>query len=209
MQVVYPPRPEGRILPDRLPAYEKTGKWVVQRKFNGTRNNVYVHGDTVKLFHKGRPHQQFTLTKGVREEILSLNFDRSKEYWLDSELLNAKTKNSAYKSKIVLYDVLQAGRYLFGAPDLLGRLAILDRICNHPQQKEPNLGIALRVTDNIWMAETFDQNFTDRFNDFIKNDEIEGVVLKRKDSVIKDYGKKEYEVSWQIRCRKPTKNYNF
>lgn len=209
MEIVYPPRPEGRILPDRLPFYEESGKWVVQRKFNGTRIVVYVHGQTVRLLHKGQPTKQFRLTEGLKSEILSLNIDPSLVYWLDGELLDAKTKTSAYKGKIVLYDVLQAGRYFFGAPNLLGRLAVLDDICRHPTIKEPNLGIALRVTDNVWMAETFNSDFTNRFKDFLKHDEIEGLVLKQKDSTIKDYGKKEYNVPWQIRCRKPNANYNF
>ena len=207
MEVIYPPRPESRILPARLPEFEKTGRWVVQRKFNGTRIQVYVHNGTVRLLHKGERPKQFILTTGLKSEILSLNLDPALVYWLDGELMDAKTKTSAYKGKIVLYDVLQAGRYFFGAPNLMGRLAVLDEICKHPTEKEPNLGIALRVTPNVWMAETFTTDFSKRFKDFILHNEIEGLVLKQKDSVIKNYGKKEYDVPWQIRCRKPNKLY--
>ena len=109
MEAVYPPRPKSRILPARLPSYEKTGKWVVQRKFNGTRINVYIHGDAVRLFHKGRSPRQFHLTERLKCEILSLKLDPNSAYWLDGELLDAKTKTPAYKGTVVLSDVLQAG----------------------------------------------------------------------------------------------------
>ncbi|RDJ35103.1 MAG: hypothetical protein DWQ19_09725 [Crenarchaeota archaeon] len=207
IEVVYPPRPEGKIAPNRLVAYEKTGRWVAQRKFNGTHIVLYVHGDTVKLGHKGREPKQFRLTGNLKNEILNLNFDPNLKYWLDGELLDAKTKSPGYKGKIVLYDLIQAGKYFFGGPTLLGRLKLLNEICRQPQVKEPGLGIALAATENIWMAETFDHDFSERFKDFLSSDEIEGLVLKKKDSVIKNYGKKEYEVNWLIRCRKPTKNY--
>ena len=38
---------------------------------------------------------------------------------------------------------------------------------------------------------------------FIAHDEIEGLVLRKKNSSITNAGSKEYDVSWIIRCRKP------
>jgi len=208
-QVLYPPRPKGRMLPSELSGYDKTGKWVAQRKFNGTRTLVHVFGSHVCLQSRyGDSHKNFQLNAQLREEILSLALDKNLEYWLDGEILDAKTKNPDYKGKIVLFDVLQEGSYLFGGPDLLQRYENLKIICKNPQEKEPG-GLALKVTPNIWLAETFSKDFVDLFQDFIDNDEIEGLVLKKRNSVIDNVGSKEYEISWQIRCRKPHKNYNF
>lgn len=210
MKFIFPPRPIGKIDPSQLPDYEKTGKWIAQRKFNGTRNVINVFNGNVEMFERtGKKHSQFVLTKEIKQEILSLKIDKNLDYRFDSEILNAKTSNAAYKQKIVLFDILTyESRYLFGAPKLLERYEILKKICGSPTQHEPN-GIALRISEHVWLAENFYDNFTQRYKEFILREEIEGLVLKLKDSVIDNIGLKEYEIAWQIRCRKKSKNYNF
>lgn len=210
MQIIYPPRPKGKIPPHRLASYQETNKWVVQRKFNGTHIVLYVEGDSCCLLNRQGKPADFKLTKAFRDEIFSLGLDRSLKYWFDGELLDKKTKTAEYKEKIILFDILQAGRYLFGSPNLLERQEILKEICHFPKEKEPNRGIALRVTNGIWLAETFSENFVDRYKDFIDMPEIEGLVLKRKDSTLDNFGQQEYEVDWLIRCRKENqKSYRF
>lgn len=210
MNVLYPPRPKGRILPTQLGGYEKTGKWLVQRKFNGTRILLNVKGGKIGILNRhGEPPKLFSLSATHRAEILSLNLDPAKEYWFDGELLDHKTITPAFKGRIVLFDILQAGDYFFGSPNLEDRYDLLKNICRNPTDLEPNLGIALQATPNIWLAQNFYENFESRFQDFLEHPEIEGCVLKQKKSCIDNLGKKEYEVGWQIRCRKPHKNYNF
>ena len=204
MKILYPPRPKGRITPNQLGVYEDSGKWVVQRKFNGTRILVHILGNEVYILNRhGEAPKQFTLTANLKKEFLSLDLDKNLEYWLDGELLDAKTRNVCYKGKIVLFDVLQTGKYLFSGPTLLARQKILEKICRSPEKLEPNAGLALQVTENIWMAQTFLDNFKLRFEEFLSHDEIEGLVLKKIDSKIDNFGHKQYEVGWQIRCRKP------
>ena len=213
MSIIYPPRPKGKITPGDLPRYERMGKWVVQRKFNGTRNLVHISSDRkVNLYSRhGEKHKTFQPTTAVLEELLSLNLETGKEYWLDSELLHAKTSSADYKSRIILFDVLQAGRYFFGRPNQMERLKILGQICKSPTEHEPFNGLALQVSPHIWMAETFASGFADRFQDHIETDEIEGLVLRKKESSLKNYGSSPYEVTWLLRCRKPHQggSYNF
>jgi hypothetical protein len=91
------------------------------------------------------------------------------------------------------------------------RLQMLADICGHPTVMETGHGIALQVTEHVWMADTYYSNFVDRFQELLTWDEIEGLVLKRKDSVLNNIGTKEHDVTWMIRCRKPHGggNYNF
>lgn len=208
---MYPPRPKHRIRPAELPKFEAQGRWVVQRKYNGTRTLLHVTPERVVeawTRHQTR-HEQWTMSQDVVQQILSLRLIPGQEYWLDGELLHSKTKTPQYKNRIVLFDVLQAGHYLFGSPNLLGRYEILQQICGFPTKKEPFKGIALAVTDNIWLAETYYSNFVEIWNEYIDLPEIEGLVLKRPDSVLDTFGTRETEVSWQIRCRKEHKNYSF
>lgn len=215
MAFIYPPKPFGKIahmggtsLSKQLAEYEKTGEWLAERKYNGTRNLIYVTDGEVSLARPGVEHKQFSPSRELLKEIKSLNLETGRNYILDGELLDRKTSTPQYKGKIVLYDVLMAGSYLFGSPNLEGRYRILQDICRYPTEREGAVGIALRVTDNIWMAETFYDHFYDRFNDFIGHPEIEGLVLKRKASSLDNFGQKPYDVTWQIRVRKPSKNYS-
>lgn len=208
---MFPPRPKHRIRPAELPKYDRQGTWVAQRKFNGTRTVLHVlaEGKVAAWTRHNTPHKQWQLTDVVARQILDLDIEPGKEYWFDAELLHNKTTDQRYKNRLVLFDVLQAGRYLFGGPTLSERYALLQRICRSPKEMEPGAGIALAVSENVWLAETFTGDFADRFQDFIDMDEIEGLVLKNATSVIDNFGRKEYEVNWQLRCRKEHKNYIF
>jgi hypothetical protein len=53
------------------------------------------------------------------------------------------------------------------------------------------------------MAQTWADHFVDRFNESLGNPRLEGLVLRRKDSSLDNFGDKEYETTNVIRCRKP------
>ena len=210
MRYFWPPRAKLCINWESLPEWEAKKKWVAQRKFNGTHNLIHVlPSGEVELFNRhGERHRQFQLSDTLRKEILSLHFQPGLEYWIDSELLDAKTTTPAYKSKIVMFDMLFAGKSLF-LENQMGRLDILRAICRDPEELEPNAGIALRVTDNLWMAETFFSNFILEYKRFIDRSEIEGLVLRDIRANLTVGGGKEETVDWILRCRKPHKNYAF
>lgn len=206
---IYPPRPKGKVDPNLLPTYEAQNKWLVQRKFNGQRNLIHVNAKGYVFLYgqDGEPHQNFIPSKYLIDEISSLGFHAGLEYWLDSELLHAKTSTSLYKSKIIVFDLLQfEGKYMFMSPTLIQRQRMLFDFCGQPAKLEPG-GLAFEVTPHVFLAESWTNNFMSRYKDHIEKPEIEGLVLKRKDSVLDSYGKSSYEVDWQIRCRKPSGKY--
>lgn len=213
MPVLFPPHPESKISDNKLDSYEKSGNWLAQRKFNGTHVVVYISKDrnVSILTRHGTPPKLFSLKKSHVDQILSLDLEDGKDYWLDGELLDHKTKNKEYKNKIVFFDVLHAGRYLIKNHTQSERIGILKKICRNPVLLEPNKGIALKVTEDIWMAETWDRDFRTHYEEFLDLDEIEGLILRKSDSVINNFGQKKYDVSWIVRCRKPHSggNYNF
>jgi ATP-dependent DNA ligase len=208
MRILYPPHPCVKIHSTELPSFESTGRWVAQYKLNGTRNLIHIlPNGQIELFNRhGIHHRQFQLTATLENEIRSLRIQPGLEYWLDGELLNAKTTTPAYKGRIVLFDVLFSGRYLFGI-DQLTRLDLLRKICGNPEVPEPNLGLALQATQNIWMLQSWDSDFAQHYERFIDQPEVEGLVLRQKKSQLDNLGTKMYDVTWIIRCRKPTRNY--
>jgi hypothetical protein len=90
------------------------------------------------------------------------------------------------------------------------RLEILREVCGDPKELEPG-GLALKITDRVWMAETFLDHFVDRFNEAFDNPKLEGLVLRKRKATLDHFGNAEYETTSMIRCRKPfadDKGYN-
>jgi ATP-dependent DNA ligase len=213
MPVIFPPHPDSKISDHKLEEYEKSGKWVVQRKFNGTHVVIHVSRDRLVsiLTRHGTPPKLFSLKKTHIDQILSLDLEEGKDYWFDGELLGHKTKNKNYKDKIILFDLLHEGEYLIKKANQAERIKMLNKICRNPSVREPGEGIALKITEDIWMAETWANGFRTHFDELLKMDEIEGLILRKADSFIDNFGQKEYDVPWIVRCRKPHSggNYNF
>lgn len=201
VQIIYPPRPLGNMPPSELPQYEASGRWLAQRKFHGSRAVMYIGADreVVLASRHGKAFGKFQLTKDFSQEIVeSLSLEKGKSYWLDGELLN---KQVGATNELVLFDVLQAGRYLFGRPTQLERLHILSGICNNPKRLCKSK-VAFQVSPRLWMAQTFSDNFVDRYQEAFGNPVLEGLVLRRATASLDHFGSKEYVTPHLIRCRK-------
>ena len=201
---IYPPRPQSRILPDQLPDEERRGIWCWQYKYNGDRCIAIVEKSATgrKITFANR-HGKFTPSTKLgtlRKELSSKNFVLPVgTHYLDGELISGDI--------LILYDVLQLTQYLFGKT-LEERYRLLSEVCGNPS--EPCVDeFALKVTDHVWMAPMGDSDFVQNFNRYITHKLIEGLVLKRKGSILDNWGSTEYEIDWQLRCRKPSKNYTY
>lgn len=202
MRIIYPPRPQGKISPTQLPTLEKRQKYVAQRKFRGARNLIHrsTKGEISMYSRHGRKHLRYKMPSELKKELSALNFEKGEEYWLDSELMDPRIPHV-----VILFDVLQAGKYLYGVSQM-ERLDLLRKICNNPQShSEPD--ISLCVSKHVWLAEHWTVGFSQRFEEALTNDLIEGLVLREKESILDNWGVSEYEIAWQLRVRKPGPNY--
>ncbi len=220
------PAPNIKITPEMLPQHEAHGAWVAQRKFNGTHVVVWVHQNNVGIWNrKGEPLSTYQLTEEMRRCLLyGLDRDYDTEYVLDGELLHTKaklktTQRQAVENTIVFYDVLYAGRNLTTLTTL-ERLDLLYKIA--PPDELETKGRAFKVEtcgeSHIWVAETFYDEFSYHFWEMYEyNDrgedlypEIEGLVLKQKNSKNTSIGTRPNDVTWMVRCRKTKENmYQF
>lgn len=210
MPIIYPPRPKGAVPPLELPYFEGQELWCVQPKFNGSRTVIHISpSDIVNAYSRhGRPHLGYEMPLSLKKEILALPGRKAGvEYWLDGELL-LKTKALDTKGKLVLFDILQEGRYFFGSPNQVERLEILKRVCGNPTELDPWRKMGYLVSENILMAPTFFSNFKKEF-DTDRGEEVEGLVLRKRNSTIDNFGNKEYKVNSIIRCRKEGKHWGF
>lgn len=201
VKIIYPPRPKGKMLFSDLPYYEQTGKWVAQRKFRGSRAVIHISANREIILgnRHGSTFAKFSLDSKYREEILSgLDLQVGMEYWLDGELMNKDVNAS---NEIILFDVLAVGKYLFGNMTQIDRLQVLNSICRNPVDLCASQ-IALHVTSRVWMAQTFFSGFLDRFKESLPISQLEGLVLRKKNSTLDNFGHSEYETTNLIRCRK-------
>lgn len=206
MRYIYPPRPVGKTTFTDLPFFEKSGNWIVQRKYNGTRNLIYrdLTGKISFFNRHGCLQNSFSPRNSLMESFKILNFKNNIEYVLDSELMK---RTSYTESFVVLFDILVDGNYLFNNPDQMGRLEILHKLCGNP--KEETIW-GYKIGDGLYLARFWENNFLAEYENVIKISEIEGLMLRKKTSGLDNYGYREYCTSTQVRCRKQKLNgYNF
>lgn len=198
---IYPPRAERVLPPARLPREEKRGVWLWQHKFNGDRCVVRVENGKIYLSNRhGRFHHTGFCPK-LGKELLSLDLPQGTTL-LDGELLHPQRDQT-----VVLFDVLQYRDYLYGVKQL-ERLSLLEAICRRPSQA-CEIGIALQVTEHVWMARWGDCDFVAHYQEYIASKFIEGLILRKREAALDRWGEIGYEVDWMVRCRKPSKNYRF
>jgi ATP-dependent DNA ligase len=210
MKFIFPPRPRLTIPPNDLGRYE-TGEWIAQPKYNGSRILIQITVDKKVFFwnRHGGIHKIYNAPLSVVNTFASMLIDG--EIWLDGELLN-KTKSVNTKHKFVLYDILVFNSiYLFGKPDQVDRFELLRKICGNPVELEKVCGgkLGFVVSEDIFLSHIFESEFLDHFNSYSDFDEVEGLVLRKKNSVIANFGNKEYDCNWLIRCRRSNKNCEF
>lgn len=225
---IFPPHPFSalKIPPETLHQYEAQGVWLAQRKFNGSHAIIWVYQDQVAMWNRrGIPFSTYRITENMKKCFLyGLNRDYDTEYVFDGELLHTKAKlqttgKQAVENVVVLFDILFEGKHLSNHT-VLDRLDLLRKIAP-PGGLEPK-NRAFFVTNygesQIWLAETFFDDFSYHFwemNDI--NDkgidmhpEIEGLMLKSKESKNTAIGTRPNEVNWMVRCRKNKKKlYQF
>lgn len=217
---LYPQHPKSGILtaPQQLDDYEAQGHWLAQLKFQGSNSILWVYNDEFMLWNRqGEPFTLYKAKESMRDCIRHLKLTPDTEYVFNGELLHTKAKSKttnkqAVSDCIVLFDILYIGRYL-NTESLEQRLVLLNNICGDPQaldKDKQGLVVVQQEESQIWMAETFWDEFAYNFWRFVEEDSqkndryplIEGLMLKRKGSTNVGFGTKPTDVTWMTRCRK-------
>ena len=175
--------------------------WSAELKFNGDRLCLQKHSDPTPWkqfdgFVFANRHKdylkRFEPSKTLLDELKSLNLPDGTQ--LDGELLHFHTK--AIKFKIVFYDIYVLGGKQITEP-LYARRNILTDI------------FAGRKFNHLSISEQHASDFSNLFNEVIKREEIEGLVMKDARGKITFNTTASNDVTWQFKCRKSSKNYAF
>jgi hypothetical protein len=202
---IFPPRPEYVISPDKLESYE--GNYCGQPKMNGACTIIFIKGDELRYF--GR-HQNENLSnfKLKLEDLKILNSNNSEWNVIVGEYMN-KNQNGIdgkpWNHKFVIFDILvYNGEYLLGST-FEERVSLLDTLFGTESEND----YLYKITENVFRVKTFYTNFAEKWNEIVKIGMLEGFVLKKKLAKLERGLSEKNNVLWQLKSRKPTKNYNF
>jgi ATP-dependent DNA ligase len=200
---LYPPRPEDKILPDHLPFYEKHGWWA-QIKKNGTCSILGV-GPTGEIYTQTRHGEDHKLWKPSEESLRPFK-DRANGKWrvYVVEVLDAKT--SHIKDTIYIHDIIVNDGTILEGTTFAERQDLLLEI--FPEYIGEGFGYN-KVTEKVWLATIIKHDFKWVFDSINDPKVDEGLVIKDPKQNLTQMWRKGSNVSWQLKCRKPTKNYGY
>lgn len=202
---IYPPRPEFKIRPESLVKYD-TGEYIAEPKLNGSNMQIYFNN---KMVHKiMNRHKELLLNKLNSSEIISI-YRGTGEMVLNGEYMNKSKKDekqNIFNNKFVIFDILVLnGMHLTGTTYIERYNMLLDL---YPEKKDYNEYL-YQISENIFIVKYFDKNFFNLYQKLTNIDMLEGLVLKKKYGKLEQGTREKNNTGWQIKCRKPTKNYNF
>ena len=117
----------------------------------------------------------------------------------------ADEQSKETNGRLVLFDVIWYNNKSLVGTKAIERQELLRKI--FPTQRYNDW--IDRVSENLFMVKNFDKDFLNLYNDMTKHAVYEGLVLKRRDGVLRPGSTEKNNMDWQIKCRKETKNYTF
>jgi len=191
MNFVYPPRPEKAIARDLIKFYERR-EWIAQIKKNGTCSVVAIDADRkVEYWNRqGEAHKAWT----PHPEVSGF-FSSFPDSYFVFELLHSKggdVRDTAY-----VFDVLR-----LTGDDLVGTTF---------GARQDALSKIGAWTDKVSMAKCHTQDLTGLYDSLEHVGSVldEGIVLKNPEATLEFCGREGTNSGWQVKCRRPTKNFGF
>lgn len=200
---LWPPRPDNAIPDNMLSLYDDLG-WVSQVKKNGTCSVIAVSPERkiVAMNRHMEPHKLWSPTPASSAAFQ--NLPGTGWYVFVGELLHSKVAGGPRDTNYV-FDILVAdGEYLVGKT-LADRLAILDNLFPKSISETTSHRV---ITPNTWVAKTHTIPARELFQG-LRADEDEGIVLKNPNATLGYCLRKTSNTDWQVKCRRPHKNFGF
>lgn len=200
---LYPPRPSIKTTPSSILTYEKMG-WIGQPKLNGSCGVLFCAANFSKLM--SRHSKSFTREPIPAKDLGGERGDHFTVYVGEYMNKSKKALDGSPLNGFVIFDILvYDGIYLTNST-FSERQKILDKIL----LAEDYDGFIDKVKGNDYLYRV--KNFTnlkDTYNNIISIDMYEGLVMKNPNAPLKPGYRQNNNTNWQVKVRKPTKNYSF
>ncbi len=204
---IYPPRPKNCIPPNNIKMWDN-GMMIAQPKMNGS--NCLIFTDGKQVFAMNRHSQRLTNFQLSKEEILGL-YKPDMSGWLviNGEYMNKSKldeKGLVFNHKLIIFDILVWNGYHLVGKSFQERIELLDNLYGTDQSEKQYL---FKVSENVYRVKTYESDFTNLYNNLIKIDMYEGLVMKRKSAKLELGTTENNNSKSQVKARKATKNYKF
>ena len=205
---IFPPRPDNAAPATDIERYDN-GSMLGQAKSNGSNCLIFTDGNTMHVMN--RHNELLTKFQISKEEVINNLFKCDVGKWmvLNGEYMN-KSQNDengkVFNHKLVLYDIL-----VYNSVHLLGwsndqRVNFMHELYGKNESDKPYY---YGISENIYMNITYYGEFAKLYNEMIKTDMIEGLVLKRRSAKLEPGRTEKNNNKSMVKFRKPTKNYKF
>jgi hypothetical protein len=203
---IFPPRPKNAIPVDELDFWDNN-TLLSQPKLNGSNSLIFTNGEKVIVMN--RHNQTLTNVRVSTDEIKGIYRGSGEWMVLNAEYMNKSQNDETgrpFNHKFVIFDILVLnGNYLVGST-FEQRVAILNDLYGQVDCEKEHL---YGISENIYRVKSYNGNFLELYNDLIKIDMYEGLVMKRKNAKLELGTNEMNNVKSQLKCRKPTKNYAY
>jgi uncharacterized C2H2 Zn-finger protein len=201
---LWPPRPELAVPPAMLSFYRNHG-YVAQLKKNGTCT-VLGRCDDKEVKAYTRHNEKHKLWKPNYESPSLRAFKRlgSKWFVFACELLHSKT---AIKDTLCIWDILVADNQELTNLTFIQRMDLLYRLFPEAHESREYRGLDMIDERLAIIRPIVCEDFTKIFNSLILPED-EGLVLKDPNAPLLPCYTPSANASWQVKCRRPTKNYS-
>lgn len=213
---LYPPRPVQTTKHTELNKYDD-GQYIGQPKYNGDCSLAFINESQQILMNRHKEKLKGDYSdidfRGMYDEICGKGWLVLCGEFLYKSKLGEDGK--LFNKKWIIWDILvYRSNYMLGSTTE-ERLLMLERLLPSKRMSVSADGflnynhVCTTFFKGIYKSPSYEGNFSDLYDDLVKTDVYEGLVLKRKNAKLTLGLNEINNNSWQIKCRKPTKNYSF
>jgi hypothetical protein len=201
---LYPPRPEGKIRPSSIATYDN-GNYLAQIKANGSCAVVYIASPDQSVIYNR--HNQLLTKHGSLPNFGRLHSGNGYMILVGEYMNKSKRDENGknFNDNFLIFDILMYdGQFLTCRyTDRQKLLQLLYPAIDY------NHFLDATGVDRVFRMRNFTDSFSLHYNALSQIDYVEGLVIKRKDSILKPCTSASANSDWQIKVRKETKNYAF
>jgi ATP-dependent DNA ligase len=204
-QYLFPPRPEVKAPPTIIKQWEDK-QFIAQPKLNGSCAVLFTDGNEVIMMnrHKEKFSRELLINK---EELKKLHRGVG---WLvlTGEYMNKSKKDSTgkvFNGKFVIFDILVYNGEYLTTTTFEHRQTLLDTLYELRHFDK----FISEITSQLYRVNNIKTNITESWHDIVKTDMYEGFVLKKPSGMLETGFNSNNNTGWQVKIRKPTKNYKY
>lgn len=199
----YPEKPVLMMIDsDAFQEISDSDEWIAEPKFNGSRCELHLLNGHVEFWDRHGKHLKYNddiLNENDRNDIIAdikSRFGNQGYFVFDCELRHNKV--IGIRNKLVLYDIHVFNNEILNQLTFKERRSILEKYFKKNDEK-----------DRVHLIYQYHNDFLKVFNNYLQDDEIEGLVLKRLDGKLVLSRVAGVNSIWMMKVRKKSNRYRY